>query len=84
MIPLVIVDRISTLESEPKDRAYMANWWSVHTDRYAVLVAQAPAHEAIVWVSLNPCSSRCAYAGVADLSAYVRRAWRGREWEALC
>lgn len=30
------------------------------------------------WVALSPTSSRCAYAGVAEVSVYVGRAARGR------
>ncbi|PSR20620.1 MAG: GNAT family N-acetyltransferase [Sulfobacillus acidophilus] len=73
-----IVDRIATLEEEPKDQDYIEAWFSVHQQRYRVLVADMAGDGVVGWVSLNPYSSRCAYAGVADLSVYVGRRWRGR------
>jgi L-amino acid N-acyltransferase YncA len=47
------------------------------TARYVVLVAIYEG-EIRGWASLNPYSHRCAYAGVADLSIYVDRQWRGK------
>ncbi|MNI78406.1 putative phosphinothricin acetyltransferase YwnH [compost metagenome] len=32
----------------------------------------------IGWASLNPYSHRCAYSGVADLSIYIERSFRGQ------
>ncbi len=72
-----IADRIATLESEEKDLAYMADWFREHGGRYAVLVAEAGS-QVVGWASLNRYSHRCAYTGVADLSVYVERGWRGR------
>ncbi|AWP25266.1 MULTISPECIES: arsinothricin resistance N-acetyltransferase ArsN1 family A [Paenibacillus] len=72
-----IEDRIATLEVDQKDIAYMNNWFQQHQDRYAVIVAE---YEDVVigWASLNPYSQRCAYDGVADLSIYIDRAFRGK------
>jgi len=71
-----IVDRIATLDEDPKTEADMEAWSDQHGDRYAVVVAQRG--ETIVgWASLNPYSHRCAYRGVADLSIYVARPARG-------
>ncbi|HEY6237450.1 MAG TPA: GNAT family N-acetyltransferase, partial [Candidatus Elarobacter sp.] len=55
----------------------IAAWWSVHQDRYAVLVAENASGDVAGWASLNPYSHRCAYSGVADLSVYVAREARG-------
>jgi phosphinothricin acetyltransferase len=73
-----IVDRVATLEVEPKDRRYIEAWFSLHKGRYQVLVADTGSDGVVGWVALNPYSSRCAYAGVADLSIYIERSWRGR------
>lgn len=35
-------------------------------------------HQIIGWSSLNPYSHRCAYDGVADLSIYIDRDYRGK------
>jgi len=71
-----IVDRIATLDEDPKTEADILAWFEQHGARYAVVVAQRD--ETIVgWASLNPYSHRCAYRGVADLSIYVARTARG-------
>lgn len=72
-----IADRIATLDSDLKTPPDMDTWWTAHEGRYTVIVA---VHEAAVvgWSSLNPYSQRPAYRGVAELSVYVDRAWRGR------
>ncbi len=72
-----IEDRIATLDEDPKTTDDIAQWWAVHQDRYAVLVAENSEGIVVGWASLNPYSHRCAYAGVADLSVYVARDARG-------
>ncbi|MCT1403108.1 arsinothricin resistance N-acetyltransferase ArsN1 [Paenibacillus sp. p3-SID867] len=72
-----IEDRIATLEVDQKNIAYMNNWFQQHQDRYAVIVAEYD-NEVIGWASLNPYSQRCAYDGVADLSIYIDRTFRGK------
>jgi L-amino acid N-acyltransferase YncA len=72
-----IEDRIATLETIPKNEAYIRNWFAHHQDRYAVLVAKS--HGKIAgWASINPYSSRSAYDGVGDLSIYIDRDHRGK------
>ncbi|ARR10790.1 MULTISPECIES: arsinothricin resistance N-acetyltransferase ArsN1 family A [Paenibacillus] len=72
-----IEDRIATLESETKDLNYMGNWFAQHQGRYTALIIQ---HEGqlVGWAALNPYSQRCAYDGVADLSIYIARDFRGK------
>jgi L-amino acid N-acyltransferase YncA len=72
-----IEDRVATLEQHPKTLHDIQRWFTAREDRYAVLVAEEAAR-VVGWASLNPYSDRCAYAGVAELSVYVHRAWRGR------
>lgn len=72
-----IEDRIATLEQDSKDPGYMERWFSAHTDRYTVLVAEI-AGEVVGWADLHPYSHRCAYDGVGELSVYVRRDKRGK------
>ncbi|RUT47459.1 N-acetyltransferase family protein [Paenibacillus anaericanus] len=72
-----IMDRIATLETEPKDLPYMNQWFQDHQARYSILVAER-AGVVIGWASLNPYSHRCAYNGVSDLSVYVDREYRGK------
>ncbi|WP_289142740.1 arsinothricin resistance N-acetyltransferase ArsN1 family A [uncultured Brevibacillus sp.] len=72
-----IADRIATLEAEEKDYSYIQKWFDDHRGRYAVLVAVLE-DEIIGWASLNRYSHRSAYDGVADLSIYIERTYRGK------
>ncbi len=72
-----IADRIATLESEEKDYTYIRKWFDEHQGRYAVLVAVLEGG-IIGWASLNRYSNRSAYDGVADLSIYIDRSYRGK------
>ena len=72
-----IEDRIATLETEHKDLTFMKNWFKQHQGRYKVLVAEHNG-KVVGWASLNQYSLRCAYNGVADLSVYIRRDYRGK------
>jgi L-amino acid N-acyltransferase YncA len=72
-----IEDRVATLDREPKSREEIAQWWSAHDGRYAILVA-TESDDVIGWASLNPFSQRCAHENIADLSVYVARHFRGR------
>ncbi|MNW25817.1 putative phosphinothricin acetyltransferase YwnH [compost metagenome] len=71
-----IEDRIATLEMETKDITYMEKWFQEHQGRHVVLVAEKD-NRVLGWASLNPYSHRCAYDGVADLSIYIDREYRG-------
>jgi L-amino acid N-acyltransferase YncA len=71
-----IQDRIATLEEETKDYAYMNDWFEKHQGRYRAVVAENEGN-IVGWASLNPYSNRCAYDGVADLSIYISRDYRG-------
>lgn len=72
-----IEDRIATLEEDKKDIEYMKEWFKNHNGRFAVIGVEKN-DEIIGWSSLNPYSNRCAYAGVADLSIYIKREYRGK------
>ncbi|MDO7908720.1 arsinothricin resistance N-acetyltransferase ArsN1 [Paenibacillus sp. JX-17] len=72
-----IEDRIATLESQPKNEAYMSSWFDQHQGRYTALVAEEDG-KAVGWAAINPYSNRCAYDGVGDLSVYIHREYRGR------
>ncbi|MBV9334078.1 MAG: N-acetyltransferase [Candidatus Eremiobacteraeota bacterium] len=72
-----IEDRVATLETEPKSRDEIEQWWQQHDDYYAVIVA-VERGTVIGWASLNRFSGRCAHAEIADVSVYVERDFRGR------
>lgn len=72
-----IIDRIATLETIIKDKNYMLEWFHRHTERYKVIVAEVEG-QTVGWASLNQYSGRSAYEGVADLSIYIKRNYRGK------
>ncbi|MFA1711507.1 arsinothricin resistance N-acetyltransferase ArsN1 family A [Peribacillus frigoritolerans] len=72
-----IEDRVATLETEMKDQTYMEEWFAKHIGRYKVIVAEQEG-EIVGWASLNPYNRRDAYKGVADLSVYISRDYRGK------
>jgi phosphinothricin acetyltransferase len=63
----------ATFESEPPE---WATWDAGHL-RSCRLVA-AEGDRAVGWAALSPVSSRCVYAGVAEVSVYVGTASSGR------
>jgi L-amino acid N-acyltransferase YncA len=71
-----IEDKIATLETEIKDYIYMEDWFKKHNGRYKVIVAEYK-DQIVGWASLNQYNNRCAYDGVADLSVYISREFRG-------
>ncbi|WP_078427067.1 arsinothricin resistance N-acetyltransferase ArsN1 family A [Alkalihalobacterium alkalinitrilicum] len=72
-----IEDRIATLETDVKDIIYMKNWFDEHQGRYIIIVAEMEGN-IVGWASLNQYSKRTAYNGVADLSIYIQRDYRGK------
>lgn len=72
-----IIDRIATLETTTKDKAFMKEWFQGHTERYKVIVAEVE-EQIVGWASLNQYNGRSAYDGVADLSIYIKRNCRGK------
>lgn len=72
-----IEDRIATLELDTKDISFMNEWYGNHNGRYCVIVAEVE-NQIVGWASLNRYSNRKAYDGVADLSIYIERSYRGR------
>ena len=72
-----IEDRIATLETELRDADERRRWLSARGTRYPVVIADALG-QTVGWSSLNSFNPRRAYDGVADISVYVERSWRGR------
>lgn len=72
-----ILDRIATLETEPRTAEERRQWLAGKSERHPALVAETSG--AIVgWGSLNVFNPRSCYDHVADFSIYVARDWRGR------
>ncbi|MEH7177832.1 arsinothricin resistance N-acetyltransferase ArsN1 family A [Neobacillus vireti] len=72
-----IEDRIATLEVETKNYSYIMSWNENHKGRFSVIVAEIEG-KVVGWASLNQYNNRSAYGGVADLSVYISRDYRGQ------
>jgi phosphinothricin acetyltransferase len=70
-----IDDRLATFETEPRTTADIEGWFEAG---FPLVVVERDG-EVVAWASAPPYRpSRPAYAGVADFSAYVGRAFRGQ------
>jgi phosphinothricin acetyltransferase len=72
-----IDDRLATLETQRRTPDERRAWLASRGPRHPVFLGEADGG-AVGWASLNAFNPRPAYDGVADLSVYVERAWRGR------
>lgn len=69
-----IADRIATFETRPRAAADIAEWFDgVHP----VVIVEAEG-EVVAWAATSLYRPRECYAGIAEFSVYVDRAWRGR------
>ena len=55
----------------------MKDWFEKHKGRYKVIVAEGE-DQIVGWAALNQYNNRCAYDGVADISVYISRDYRGK------
>ena len=69
-----IADRVATFETEPRTIADVEAWF---TGDSQIVVAE-DEHAIVAFASTSPYRSRPCYAGVAEFSVYVARAFRGR------
>jgi L-amino acid N-acyltransferase YncA len=71
-----IEDRIATMQEKPATLEEMSGWWENRSPQHAVLLIE---QEGTIrgWAALNPYDHRCACNGVAELSVYVDREFRG-------
>jgi L-amino acid N-acyltransferase YncA len=76
-----IEDRIGTFETRPRAQADIEKWFD---GRHPIVVVEAAmentagAAEVIAFASTSTYRPRECYAGIAEVSAYVAREWRGR------
>jgi L-amino acid N-acyltransferase YncA len=69
-----IEDRIATFETRPRTHADIEEWF----DRNHPLIVVEQSGEVIAFASTSTYRPRECYAGIAEVSAYVAREWRGR------
>lgn len=71
-----IKDKVSTLETRIRTPEDMLAWFQEREDRYKVIVCEDAHGQIVGWASLNVYKARESYAGVADLSIYVKKSER--------
>jgi L-amino acid N-acyltransferase len=72
-----ILNTDATFDNETKTAAEQEIWFKRHDAKHPVLVAVHDS-EVVGWASLSEWSSRCAYAGTAELSVYIGAEHRNR------
>lgn len=80
-----IEERIATFETEPRSDETMRDWIRGHDDRHPFLVAVSwdledndGSGKVVGWTSVSSYRSRACYAGVGEISVYVREGHRGK------
>lgn len=69
-----IRDRVATFETEPRTVDAIRGWFDLP---YPIVVVEADC-EVVAWAGTSSYRPRACYAGNAEFSVYVDRAWRGR------
>ncbi len=72
-----IEDGAATFETEPRSAEQIAALLSEKGDRYPTVVVECGGR-IVAWAGASSYRPRAAYAGIADHSVYVDRAWRGQ------
>jgi phosphinothricin acetyltransferase len=72
-----ILNTTATFDTTPKTRVEQEAWFEKHGVQHPVFVA-VEAGIVVGWASLSAWSDRCAYAGTAEVSLYVKDGCRGR------
>jgi phosphinothricin acetyltransferase len=72
-----IEDGIATFETDPRTAGDVAAQLRDKGDRYPTVVVECEGR-IVAWAGASSYRARAAYAGIADHSVYVDRAWRGR------
>lgn len=72
-----ILKTTATFDLEPQTREDRLSWFEEHDARFPILVAETEGH-VVGWASLSRWRPRCAYAGTAETSFYVKENQRGK------
>jgi L-amino acid N-acyltransferase YncA len=67
----------ATFDIEPKTEDEQRVWFAHHGPKRPVLVAEFDG-AVIGWASLSEWSTRCSYAGTAEVSLYIKEGFRGK------
>jgi L-amino acid N-acyltransferase YncA len=69
-----IADRVATFETTPRTPQQIARWFD---GRHPIVVVEDDAGTVVAFASTSSYRDRACYAGIAEYSVYVTRAYRG-------
>jgi L-amino acid N-acyltransferase len=72
-----ILTTTATFDKEPKTTASQRKWFKAHGPKNPIVVA-VEGGKVVGWASLSAYSDRCAYAGTAEISVYVKESFRNQ------
>jgi L-amino acid N-acyltransferase len=67
----------ASFDTEPKTIKEQRKWFKEHGPRNPILVAEI-GNDVVGWASLSQWSDRCAYADTAEISLYIKEAFRNQ------
>jgi len=67
----------ATIDAECKRESEQVSWWNDHDPRNPILVYEIDG-AVVGWGALSPWARRCSSATTAEVSVYVKKAFRGR------
>jgi L-amino acid N-acyltransferase YncA len=70
-----IADRVGTFETEPRNPEQIIGWFD---SRHPIVVVEDDAGAVVAFAATFGYRDRACYAGIAEYSVYVARAWRGK------
>jgi phosphinothricin acetyltransferase len=70
-----IADRVGTFETRERSTDDVRGWFD---GAHPIVVVSSPDGEVVAFASTSRYRTRDCYAGIAEFSVYVARAWRGR------
>ena len=72
-----VLNSTATFDTEPKSVEEQRLWFNEHSDKYPILVVEEN-NDVVGWASLSRWSGRCAYEDTAEISIYIKDAYRGK------
>jgi L-amino acid N-acyltransferase len=72
-----ILTTTATFDKEPKTTTSQRKWFKAHGPKNPIVVA-VEGGKVVGWASLSAYSDRCAYAGTAEISVYVKESFRNQ------
>jgi phosphinothricin acetyltransferase len=72
-----VLTTTATFDSEPISLDEQRIWFAEHDEKFPIFIALKYG-KVIGWASLSKWSGRCAYSDTAEISVYIKEAFRGK------